>query len=178
MISNKDDNMRTKKYLSFLALGSNYGDRNHYLSEALYRLSLSNRSEIDLISDIYQSPPYKSYGNSYYNQCLSLYTDFDPYELLNYSQIIENQLKRERPYPCSARTIDIDIILYEDIIINTETLILPHPEALKRNFVVMPLVEIYYMKRYEQLYDFLIQKDYDNDPWIIKLYKKGGLYGT
>lgn len=167
------------KHLSFLSLGSNFGNREKQLADACNALSKSPFIDLEVSSDIYQSPPWHSLGNSYYNQCLGIYTSLSPFELMESLGKTETMLGRERNYPKSIRNIDIDIIIYENISLNSRRLILPHPMSRRRPFVILPLKEIQSLKQYKILDDFLkaVELNPDNDHNIIKLNKKGGLHG-
>lgn len=166
------------KHLAFISLGSNYGDRMYYLAKAAEYLNCHMQVSIDAVSDIYQTPPAKTFGNSFYNQCISLYTSLCVFELFELVQQAEISLNRTRNYPKSIRTIDIDIITYDDARINSNNLQIPHPRALTRSFVIIPMEEIIKYRPYDLLADFIKKKHYDcSNSWIIKLGLKGGGHG-
>ncbi len=166
-----------KRALSFISLGSNYGDREKQLSDALTALGSFNDIFIEVSSDMYQTPPTDLFGNSYYNQCAGLYTLLSPCSLLERLNEIEAKLGRKRNYLHSIRNIDLDIILYENSSIKTARLTLPHPESWKRPFVIIPLAEIQTYKNYEIIRKFLKNVDFNDTENIIKLNIKGGLHG-
>ena len=124
-----------------LALGSNIGDRKKNLKKALN--ILEKNISICKISRIYVSKAV-GYTNQpdFYNMVISGNTKLDPFELLNFVKNVEKQVGRVYRFHWGPREIDIDIIFYEDEIIKTENLIVPHPLMHKRDFVLKPLMEI------------------------------------
>ena len=114
-----------------LGLGSNIGNRESFLCEAIK--SLDRRSDIKVIqcSSIYETEPYGPVEQSaFLNMVVEINTSLAPIELLKVTQSIEQDLKRERLIKWGPRTIDLDILLYADKIIETEELSVPHPEIM------------------------------------------------
>ena len=126
-----------------LALGSNLGDRRQYLQSALEQIH-ENIGWILDISGVYETPAWGFEGNSFYNACISVSTRLEPMAILGCLQTIENQLGRERDPNGNYqnRTLDLDILLFEDEVIEIEGLQVPHPGIAKRNFVLKPLNDI------------------------------------
>jgi 2-amino-4-hydroxy-6-hydroxymethyldihydropteridine diphosphokinase len=92
---------------------------------------------------VYETAPWgKSNQPNYLNQGVQIETNFEPFELLNQCLIIEKQLGRMRDEKWGARLIDIDIIYFDNQIMNTKDLNLPHPRMAERKFVLKPLTEI------------------------------------
>lgn len=126
----------------FLSLGSNMGDRELNLNTAItliqeYGCALSYRSSY------YEFPPYGSVEQEDFLNCtLEIYTNMDPHKLLETLNRIENEMGRVRTIRWGPRIIDIDILFYNDEVINTDNLNVPHPEIPKRLFVLEPLNEI------------------------------------
>lgn len=155
----------------FLGLGSNLGPRKAYLQQAA-RLLIARKLRIAKKSFIYESEPVANIAQPWFLNCvLQVAGDLKPENLLNITQKIEAQLGRQRPFPNSPRTIDIDILLAEDLVINTDQLIIPHPRLAKRKFVLLPLVEIapqvihpVYQKTIERLY-----RELTDNSKVIKL---------
>jgi len=124
-------------------LGSNVGDRQVLLKEAIKLLSESE-SNIGKTSSLYETEPW---GNSdqqkFYNQVVEVLSDLKPLELLDNIHEIEARLGRlpsaERYMP---RTMDIDILFYEHMILTSKNLMIPHPLIHQRRFVLMPMAEI------------------------------------
>ena len=126
-----------------LILGSNLDGKFDYLNCAIALLK-ENVGEIQKVSSLYASPPwgYKS-KNEYVNQVLIIDTLKSPLDLLVKNLLIEKVLGRERSENgYSDRTIDIDILFYEDEVCEEEMLILPHPRLHLRKFCLIPLQEI------------------------------------
>ena len=125
-----------------MQLGSNLGDREGYLKQSQAMLI----DEIGLIikmSSIYESSPWgvENQG-SFLNQVLLLETDVKPFDLLDIILNIEKEMGRVRIEKWGERIIDIDILFYNDEIIETNNLCIPHPYISKRRFVLSPLDEI------------------------------------
>lgn len=126
----------------FLLLGSNLGNRQHYLQEAI-RLICLEISPVIKISSIYETQSWgKSDAPDYLNQVVVLQTSIPARELLDKILSIELMLGRKREEKWGSRTIDIDILFYGDEIINEEGLHVPHPELHNRRFTLEPLDEI------------------------------------
>lgn len=125
-----------------LSLGSNIDDRRLNLKKAIDKLKISGFDIIG-ISSIYETEPvgYKD-QNDFINIVLTGEYNSSPFELLSKIHKIESELGRERKFKDSPRTIDIDIIAFNDINIRTEELTIPHKEWKNRNFVLYPLKEI------------------------------------
>ncbi|MFZ3131395.1 MAG: 2-amino-4-hydroxy-6-hydroxymethyldihydropteridine diphosphokinase [Desulfosporosinus sp.] len=127
---------------AFIGLGSNLGDRAHYLGEAISAL-VSPLTEVMAISRIYETEPWGLTNQPlYWNQVIEVETSLEPLELLGVCQEIENQLGRERKVHWGPRTIDIDLLIYDNRLSKSEKLILPHPYLEERAFVLVPLREI------------------------------------
>jgi len=128
--------------ICFLSLGSNIGDREGNLKKAI-KLLKENGVEIIKESSVYETEPmYYENQPKFLNQVIKIKTSLSPEELLSVINKIELKLKRERRIPKGPRTIDIDIIFFGDKIIETDSLKIPHPLMLERDFVVKPLLEI------------------------------------
>ncbi len=135
----EDDKM---KHRAFLSLGSNIGNREFYLQQALKQL-IENKIYVTDFSSVYETNPVGVEGqNDYLNMVVEVHTDYGPRELLEKCLSIEKELGRERVVHWGPRTIDIDIILYDDLIMDSEDLIIPHPRMQERGFVLIPLAEI------------------------------------
>lgn len=127
----------------YIALGSNKGDRLKYLQDAV-DLIFKKIGKINIISKVYNTPALGFEGDDFLNTCIFIETDFTADELLLELLTIELQLGRIRTEVngYEARTIDLDILFYDDEIINTKKLVIPHPELYKRKFVLEPLFNI------------------------------------
>lgn len=142
----------------YLSLGTNMGDREKNLKDAVNIIKRFDSTKIIKVSKIYETEPwgYTDQGN-FLNLCLEIKTSLSPYELLEKCQDAEQYLKRERLIRWGPRTIDIDILLYNDIICEDEKLILPHPRIQERAFVLIPLMD---------LNEELIIKGQDLKDWL------------
>ena len=126
----------------FLQLGSNMGNRIELLSKAEEKIH-NDIGRIIKKSKIYESTPWKVDGQSnYLNQVVKIDTELDPLNLLRKILLIENDLGRKRLEKWGERLIDIDILFYNDSILETPNLCIPHKHLHERNFVLIPLNEI------------------------------------
>ena len=128
---------------AFLSVGSNMGDRGANLRFAL--TSLAEREGIQPIrgSSIYETDAWGPVGqDKYLNACLEVETSLSPEELLSACQDIEAAAGRTRDVRWGPRTLDIDILIYDDLIIDTPRLTIPHPRMQQRLFVLVPLMEL------------------------------------
>lgn len=125
-----------------LSLGSNIGDRMSFLIKA----TESIKCQIGIISNVssvYETEPWGVNNQNFYlNQLLTVKTELSPFKLLSVIQSIEINLGRERRYKYAPRTIDIDILYFGLLVINSEILKIPHPYLEKRRFILVPLTEI------------------------------------
>lgn len=127
---------------AFLGLGSNLEDRANYLAQAISALS-SPMLKVEATSRIYETEPWGVMDQPlYWNQVLEIETSLVPLELLHVCQEIEIRLGRERKEHWGPRTIDIDLLIYDNTVSDTEELTLPHPYLEERAFVLVPLREI------------------------------------
>ncbi len=125
----------------YLALGSNIGDRQENLSLALQRLR--EIVDIDKISSVYETEPVGYLDQPrFLNMVCYGQTASSPHELLRKIRAIEKALGREPSFRNAPRPIDIDILLYDNLCLETEHLTIPHPRMSERAFVLVPLVEI------------------------------------
>ena len=126
----------------YLLLGGNLGDRLAFLKQA--RTSLANQvGSIKANSKFYETAAWgKTDQPSFLNQVLHVQTNLLPEELLHIIQSIEQTLGRERFEHWGARVIDIDILFYDDLVLQTQRLSIPHPHLHTRRFTLAPLAEI------------------------------------
>jgi len=125
----------------YLGLGSNMGDREANLATAIQ--ALSQKVTVTLISSIYETEPLGYLNQPWFlNVVCRVTNDLDPFELLALAKEIEKKIGRVPSFPNAPRPIDIDILFYDDQLINTEALAVPHPRIVERAFVLVPLAEI------------------------------------
>ena len=128
----------------YLSLGSNMGDRLEYLNKAMDMIEALPDTHIIEKSSVYETDPVGEVEQEdFLNMVISISTMMEPVEFLDKIHEIERELKRERKIHWGPRTIDIDIILWGDTKIDTDILTIPHKEMGNREFVIVPLMEIY-----------------------------------
>ena len=129
---------------AYIALGSNLGDRRGTLSTAVRRLRAEPGLRVTASSQFYETAPVGCPPGSgeFLNSVVAVETDRSPEDLLHLLLRIERQFGRTRSEPNSPRTLDLDLILYGDVILNTPDLTLPHPRMHERAFVLAPLAEV------------------------------------
>jgi 2-amino-4-hydroxy-6-hydroxymethyldihydropteridine diphosphokinase len=130
-----------KEHTVYLALGSNLGDRLANLKQAID--SLTPQMEVKAKSSVYETPPwgYEDQPN-FLNQVVKAKTYLDPEPLLKHLKRLEVALGRQASFPNGPRLIDMDILFYDDLILNTSSLVIPHPRLHERGFVLLPLTEL------------------------------------
>ncbi|MEK3936374.1 2-amino-4-hydroxy-6-hydroxymethyldihydropteridine diphosphokinase [Sporosarcina sp. FSL W7-1349] len=129
--------------VAYLSIGSNIGDRLGHLQESVKALHSQEGIEVTAVSSIYETAPVGYIGQAdFLNMAVELQTDLDPHALLNVCQQIEYDQGRKRLIRWGPRTIDLDILLYNNENIESENLIIPHPRMQERAFVLVPLFEI------------------------------------
>lgn len=128
---------------AFIALGSNIGNRYEYLTKAIEELAKHPKILLVNNSSIYETDPvgYEE-QDLFLNMVMEIITSFSAHELLDFCLNLEKELGRKREIVWGPRTIDLDILLYNQENIKSEKLIIPHPRMLERNFVMIPLSEI------------------------------------
>ena len=130
-------------HLAYLVLGSNLGNRSTNLANAKKEISSLLQTRILKASEIFKSPAYGPIEQPFFfNLALEVETRFAPLVLLENLQKIEKKLKREKDSHMQPRTIDIDIVFFDDEIIETPRLKVPHYDWQNRDFFVIPLKEI------------------------------------
>lgn len=131
----------------YLSLGSNMGDSFYYLLQAIIEINKLTNTKVSKISKFYKT---KAWGLTeqpdFINCCIELHTDLLPFDLLKKINEIEAKLDRVREVHWGPRTIDIDIIFYDNLKINDEKLTIPHKYYKQRNFVLIPLLDIIWNK--------------------------------
>jgi|SRR3954468_45476 2-amino-4-hydroxy-6-hydroxymethyldihydropteridine diphosphokinase len=126
---------------AYLSLGSNMGNGQAHLRDAIAQLG--SHGEVSAISSCYETEPVEFTEQDWFLNCaVALETDESPSQLMASLLQIEENLGRRRVQQKGPRTIDIDILLFGDLIVNTPELTIPHPGMAKRRFVLQPLAEI------------------------------------
>ncbi|MFZ2096263.1 MAG: 2-amino-4-hydroxy-6-hydroxymethyldihydropteridine diphosphokinase [Anaerolineales bacterium] len=128
-------------HLSYLSIGSNLGDRAKNLGTAI--VLLAPKIQPVLQSSIYQTEPW-GYSDqpSFLNQVIKVETNLEPLDLLIYLKGIESQMGRQETFRFGPRLIDLDILFYDELVLDTPKLTIPHPRLYERAFILIPLAEI------------------------------------
>ena len=129
----------------FLSLGSNLGDRLSNIQHAVSSLSMSKHINVIKTSSFYETEPWGNKNQPWFlNAAIAIDTDLTPQKLLELCQNIELQLGRVKneTQRWAQRAIDIDILIFDNKIINESNLIIPHPLMQKRAFVLVPMLEV------------------------------------
>ncbi|PRX57770.1 2-amino-4-hydroxy-6-hydroxymethyldihydropteridine diphosphokinase [Flagellimonas meridianipacifica] len=133
----------SKENRAYLSLGSNLGNRFYTLQKAIFEINRRG-GKVVKISSIYETPAEGFEGEDFLNACLLIQTELEPLSLLETILSIERSFGRERKQSegYESRTLDIDLLLYNNEIIHTDTLVVPHPKMHERAFVLKPLADI------------------------------------
>ena len=136
-------------HTTYIALGSNIGDSETYLNEAVEKIGQIPTCTVEKVSSYLVTEPYGVTDQpDFLNACLKMQTLLYPEELLKELNQIEKEAGRERIIHWGPRTLDLDILLYDDIVLEEDDLCIPHVEMHKRSFVLEPLAEIAPYKRH------------------------------
>ena len=128
---------------AYLGLGSNVGEREVQLKKAIRILNEKDGIHVTQISPIYETEPVGYVDQpQFLNQCIEIQTSLKPHALLNACLDTEQQLHRVRDIRWGPRTLDVDVLLYGDQVVEEDDLIVPHPRMLDRSFVLIPLNDI------------------------------------
>ena len=134
---------------AYIALGSNMGDRLAYITGAVEALGKLPVCSVGRVSGFIETPPYGVTDQAdFLNGCMEIKTLYTPEELLDALHEIEAAAGRERIIHWGPRTLDLDVIFYDDLVYESERLSIPHTQMHKRDFVLKPLAEIAPYKRH------------------------------
>lgn len=135
---------------AFLSLGSNLGNKIYYINSGIESIKKLPGTKVLNISSYYETEPWVISDNNkikvqdkYINCCVEIMTEFSPEILLGMCLGIETCHGRTREYRCAPRTLDIDLLLYENETRDQKNLVLPHPRLLERNFILIPLKDVF-----------------------------------
>jgi 2-amino-4-hydroxy-6-hydroxymethyldihydropteridine diphosphokinase len=127
----------------YIGIGSNLGNKRENYREALERIAKLPKTRIIKESSVYESQPHGDSKEWYINGVIEIETELKPELLLNKFKNIERAMGRKKVRKkWGARIIDIDILLYDSLVMNTKSLKIPHPEMHQRKFVLIPLSEL------------------------------------
>jgi 2-amino-4-hydroxy-6-hydroxymethyldihydropteridine diphosphokinase len=154
--------------VAYIALGSNVGDREHFLLSALQQLDEHQRIRVSGRSAIYETDPVGVIDQAaFLNMVLQVETSLSAQELFSFMLQTESELGRTRELRWGPRTIDLDLLLYDDLKQDNPQLILPHPRMHERAFVLVPLVDVMRQRLAGQA-----------DIWSVQLEKLNGKEGV
>ena len=163
--------MNASKQLAYIALGSNIGDRQQTLLTSVHKLDALPNTKVIRSSHIYETAPV-GYTNqpSFLNMVIAVETAYDPHELFSEMGRIEAEAGRIRVEKWGPRTLDLDLLLYNELKLNDPALMIPHPRMGERQFVLVPLMDVWVgSTRYWEQRLHELQKEEGKDG--IKLWK-------
>ncbi len=135
--------VKRARHMAYIAVGSNMGDRESYIGTAIEKLNHTRGCRVLRTSCLLETKPYGVTDQpDFLNGALCVSTYLRPHELLELLQRLENEAMRVRERRWGPRTLDLDILLYDDVVINDERLCIPHADMKNREFVLKPLEEI------------------------------------
>jgi 2-amino-4-hydroxy-6-hydroxymethyldihydropteridine diphosphokinase len=130
-----------EEHIIYLALGSNLGDRLANLKQAI--AALTPQIDVKAKSQVYETPPWGIEDQpKFLNQVVKAKTYLEPEQLLKHLKRLEVALGRKESIPNGPRLIDMDILFFDDLVLNTPALVIPHPRLHERGFVLLPLMDI------------------------------------
>lgn len=146
----------------YLALGTNLGDRMANLTQAL--VLLTPFAGLKQWSQVVETPPWGYLDQpAFLNMVVEIETELEPLDLLDRLKLLEEKIGREKSFRFGPRLIDLDILLYDDLEMHTERLVIPHPRIAERAFVLVPLAELTPERKLhpggQSISDFLAQND-------------------
>lgn len=159
-----------KPRIAYLLIGSNKGDRKAFLAQAVDKI---NRTvgRVREKSKLYETQAWGVTNQpDFLNQALAVETSLDAHKVLAQILSIENEMGRTRTQKWEERTIDIDILMFDDVVVKSPNLTIPHPELPKRNFALIPLMEIAGEVEHPILHQTIEEIYFDcNDPLDVFL---------
>jgi 2-amino-4-hydroxy-6-hydroxymethyldihydropteridine diphosphokinase len=128
--------------VAYIGLGANLGDARSTVLQAIQDLASLPQTQLLRRSSLYRSAPVDATGPDFINAVAEVATALSPQQLLTELQQLEQAAGRQRPYRNAPRTLDLDILLYGELQLDSPDLVIPHPRMLARAFVLLPLAEI------------------------------------
>jgi 2-amino-4-hydroxy-6-hydroxymethyldihydropteridine diphosphokinase len=127
----------------FIGIGSNVGDKLQNIENAIKLINKNTDCEVVKCSSIYESKPFGNVKqDNYYNRVVRINTNLEPIDLFKLLKNIENEIGRTKTERWGPREIDLDILLYDNLVYSDDTLKIPHIGIQERDFVIVPLTEI------------------------------------
>ena len=127
---------------AYVGIGANLGDARQTARAAITAIDKLPDTRVDACSSLYISAPVDASGDDFINAVVRLHTDLPAQSLLENLQHIEHAFGRERPFRNAPRTLDLDLLIYDQLQTSTTRLELPHPRMSERAFVLLPLLEL------------------------------------
>lgn len=136
----------------YIAFGSNLGEKDKYISDAIQEMRENRYFRNIVVSDFFYSSPYGGVEqDDFVNGVMEAETMLEPYELLDYLHELEARANRIRKQHWGPRTLDLDIIFYDDLVLDEKDLQIPHKDMVNRDFVLVPLAQLAGYKRHPLL---------------------------
>lgn len=169
--------MKTESSIAYIGFGANVGDRQATIFRALAALKTTPQMCLRKVSSLYETEAVGYIEqDDFLNGVVEIVTFLTPFVLLQNVQRIEQSLGRKRDFRWGPRTIDLDILLFDDLVIESKELIIPHQELHNRRFVLQPLAEIaadLRVPRFEKKVTDLLAET--SDKSAIRLYKTSAI---
>ena len=128
---------------AYIGIGSNQHNPKYHVIRGIREINHSPKIDIQKKSSLYETLPLGPQNQpNFINAVIKITTSYQPTELLKILQSIERKHHRKRVKKWGPRTLDLDILIYDDIILDSDSLKIPHPEIIHRDFVLIPLLEI------------------------------------
>lgn len=135
--------MSSLKHIAFIGIGSNVGNRIENIRKALTFISENREVKLVAVSSVYESLPFGNHNQqNFYNAVIKVHTSLNHYKLFDFLKKLELKLGRISREHWGPREIDLDILLFDDLILSDDVLTLPHKGMHLRDFVLLPLAEI------------------------------------
>jgi len=130
-------------HIVYIGIGSNLGDKLYFCEKAISEILKTDRNKLLVKSSLFKTQPIGYTSQDWFvNGVIKIETDLEPSELLRTLKTIEARLGRTDTFQWGPRTIDLDILFFDDVELHTRDLQIPHPLIQKRRFVLIPLAEI------------------------------------
>lgn len=134
--------MNGLQVVAYVGIGANIGDARDTVQRAILRLGQLEATRMTGQSDLFRTAPIDADGDDYINAVVRIETRLAAQRLLQELQALEQEFGRERPYPNAPRTLDLDILLFGQQKIISDSLVVPHPRVTERAFALIPLLQI------------------------------------
>jgi 2-amino-4-hydroxy-6-hydroxymethyldihydropteridine diphosphokinase len=132
----------TEAAVAYIGLGANLGEPQQTIANAFVALGKIEHTQLVSQSTAIVTKPWQAAGPDFVNAVAKVHTKLQPKALLQALLEVELRFGRQRPFKNAPRTLDLDLLLYDDVVLHSETLELPHPRMHERAFVLLPLIEL------------------------------------